>query len=277
MNSRNHHMFSSISAWMVQNVGGITSGQASEQPLELLAASSTSVSSCDTELQTCHGDVSFSYQRTGGTQCLKMATPVQPRLGEATEFELSCGEQGGIISKIEFASWGQPTGDCGNFSTTESCHASDALSLVKALCLGKTSCMLPSTSAAWSHSFSSVGCTPSDPKSLFVQARCSVGHGLFVEAKVPVGAQASLLLPLEESVQMAGSAFTLTEAEAGLVVSAEKVDSVWHTVVMPPLDSKLGVSVSRQTRAGVEVLVDGRSHVRVQLESGNFAFKLTTK
>eukprot|EP00117_Sycon_ciliatum_P025107 scpid103113/ scgid5732/ Beta-galactosidase 13 len=48
---------------------------------------------------------------------------------------LSCGTS--TISKIEFASFGTPTGRCGNL-TLGKCHAENSTSIVSSYCLGKS-------------------------------------------------------------------------------------------------------------------------------------------
>jgi len=47
---------------------------------------------------------------------------------------------GGVISRIEFASFGTPGGSCGNFTIDNTCNAQDTMSIVSKLCLGKPQC-----------------------------------------------------------------------------------------------------------------------------------------
>ena len=49
----------------------------------------------------------------------------------------------GVISAIEFASYGTPNGGCDpGYQANSSCHAEGALSIVAAACLGQTSCTI---------------------------------------------------------------------------------------------------------------------------------------
>eukprot|EP00117_Sycon_ciliatum_P018657 scpid41612/ scgid3296/ Beta-galactosidase 16 len=53
---------------------------------------------------------------------------------------LSCGT--GKISKIDFASYGTPTGSCGSLVLGK-CHAENSTSIVSSYCLGKSQCTIP--------------------------------------------------------------------------------------------------------------------------------------
>jgi hypothetical protein len=57
---------------------------------------------------------------------------------EGAQLELSC-ENGQIISQIQFASFGNPEGQCGSFKKG-SWEATDSQSVVEAACIGKTNC-----------------------------------------------------------------------------------------------------------------------------------------
>eukprot|EP00117_Sycon_ciliatum_P012977 scpid82919/ scgid13829/ Beta-galactosidase 9 len=60
---------------------------------------------------------------------------------ETNEFvHIACGI--GQISKVDFASFGNPTGFCGNLSVGK-CHAEDTLEFVKKQCIGLESCSFP--------------------------------------------------------------------------------------------------------------------------------------
>jgi len=71
----------------------------------------------------------------------------------------------GVITDITFASYGTPTGSCGNFAIGE-CHASSSLSEVLAVCLGKSSCTMLSHNDVFGDPC--VG----TPKHLYIQATC---------------------------------------------------------------------------------------------------------
>lgn len=107
--SRNHHMFSSISEFIVKAVSGITDVSCAA-PLTLRPAQALGVSAAHTTLTTECGDVTLEYQRTGGVQCARVPegrSMSRPGFREVADVELTCGENGGIIKSVDFASWGQ--------------------------------------------------------------------------------------------------------------------------------------------------------------------------
>ena len=48
---------------------------------------------------------------------------------------------GGVFTSVEFASYGEPNGNCGSYSTG-SCHASSSTQVVSSLCIGQNSCTI---------------------------------------------------------------------------------------------------------------------------------------
>ncbi|XP_034586051.1 beta-galactosidase 7 isoform X2 [Setaria viridis] len=75
-------------------------------------------------------------------------------------------QEGKQISAIEFASYGNPVGDCTNYGSG-SCHAGSSDSVVKQACLGKSGCSIPVTT----DKFGGDPC-PGIQKSLVVVASC---------------------------------------------------------------------------------------------------------
>jgi hypothetical protein len=73
---------------------------------------------------------------------------------------------GGVISAVEFASYGTATGSCGSFSQS-SCHAANSSGMVAAACVGKNSCTLNASSSVFSDPCSGTA------KWLAVQVHCS--------------------------------------------------------------------------------------------------------
>ncbi|TKY46213.1 Beta-galactosidase protein [Spatholobus suberectus] len=59
---------------------------------------------------------------------------------EGHKLELACNDNQ-VISEIKFVSFGVPEGECGSFKKGH-CESSDALSVVKRLCLGKQKCSI---------------------------------------------------------------------------------------------------------------------------------------
>nr|GMC83460.1 beta-galactosidase 15-like [Ipomoea batatas] len=58
---------------------------------------------------------------------------------EGKTLELSCQGGGRKISKINFASFGEPKGSCGSFETSH-CDATNALPVIQSACVGKEKC-----------------------------------------------------------------------------------------------------------------------------------------
>jgi hypothetical protein len=81
---------------------------------------------------------------------------------------LDCGFYGGVFTSIDFASFGQPTGNCGSYSTSSTCHAANSTQVVESICLGKSSCILPTAAG----DLFGTPCT-SNALWLAVQATCS--------------------------------------------------------------------------------------------------------
>lgn len=87
------------------------------------------------------------------------------KLKERTSGSLKC-QTGQVISSIDFASYGTPTGECSTFKTSN-CHASTSLSIVKSRCLNKTSCSLMANNSVFTDPCRGVS------KRLYVKARCA--------------------------------------------------------------------------------------------------------
>ena len=63
--------------------------------------------------------------------------------GAAASLNLSCAA--GRIAAVAFASYGEPSGTCGNFSLDARCHHANSRSVVAELCVGKRSCVIDAT------------------------------------------------------------------------------------------------------------------------------------
>lgn len=96
--------------------------------------------------------MSTKWRRHGGIQCGKAPENMSTRnpfLPSHPELTLSCGTYGGVITKVDFASFGLPTGMCGGFGINATCHASNTTAGVSSLCMGKATCSIPSTASYW--------------------------------------------------------------------------------------------------------------------------------
>eukprot|EP01119_Soliformovum_irregulare_P017039 TRINITY_DN5017_c0_g1_i4.p1 TRINITY_DN5017_c0_g1~~TRINITY_DN5017_c0_g1_i4.p1 ORF type:complete len:571 (-),score=139.84 TRINITY_DN5017_c0_g1_i4:68-1780(-) len=92
-----------------------------------------------------------------------------PRCAVATNdtwLRIYCGTTDGLIEDIQFASFGDPTGSCGNFQMGR-CNSDQSLQVVKNMCLGKQSCSIPANIATFGKT-----CNTPDLR-LAVQASCS--------------------------------------------------------------------------------------------------------
>jgi hypothetical protein len=63
-------------------------------------------------------------------------------VGEDFSINLSCEQGGGVISKVDFASYGTSSGACGQMKQG-TCHAANSSDIVQKMCLGKQKCSVP--------------------------------------------------------------------------------------------------------------------------------------
>jgi hypothetical protein len=63
-------------------------------------------------------------------------------VGTNFSINLSCEQGGGVISKIDFASFGTSSGTCGQMKQG-TCHADNSSDVVEKICLGKQKCSVP--------------------------------------------------------------------------------------------------------------------------------------
>eukprot|EP00056_Hartaetosiga_gracilis_P008820 m.126720 g.126720 ORF g.126720 m.126720 type:complete len:616 (+) comp12997_c0_seq10:1643-3490(+) len=94
-----------------------------------------------------------------------------------TNVTLSCAEEGAVISAIEFASFGTPTGTCGNY-TVGKCNALNTTSIMKLACIGKKSCSVQSYPTFGDPCYKTY-------KDFVVQATCTAGGGIAIPPDYP--------------------------------------------------------------------------------------------
>ena len=63
-------------------------------------------------------------------------------VGENFSVDLSCRRAGGIISKVDFASYGTASGTCGQMKQGL-CHATQSLDIIQQVCIGQQECSVP--------------------------------------------------------------------------------------------------------------------------------------
>ena len=203
MDSRNHHMFSSISGYIKTQAGGLTQpkGSSGFDKIHFYPASVLGLSYAKVSFQF-PKPVSVSWQRNGGIQCAKSPedwSPMSPTLPKHGGLVVSCGDnEGGVIAAVDFASFGNPSGQCGGYYKTGTCHAPNSVQVVEDLCLGKRTCNIPTGVDLWGDP------CPGESKWLVVQVRCqSEGSSrpdykyssIIADVSVPIGSTASLFLP----------------------------------------------------------------------------------
>lgn len=199
MDSRNHHMFSSVSGWMMTEMVGLTlpccsgaddGGGRGLRELEFHPARYLDLS--DAAISYQHPKpVHFSWRRDGGVQCAKAP--------EASNgLKVSCGQTGGVIDEVLFASFGNPVGGCGRYREG-SCHASNSREVVEKLCIGKNTCVVPTDEMVWG------GVCRGETRWMVVSVQCKSGEEepgsnfkfstISVNVSVPVGSTAVVYLP----------------------------------------------------------------------------------
>ena len=198
MNSRNHHMFSSISSWMLTDMIGLMQQEGSYgyQSLDLYPASSLEISRASITLEY-PKEIKYAWHRRGGIQCGKAPedqSVLNPTLPKHGGLKMVCGE--GAIIKVQFASYGNPIGTCG-YHHTGTCHSVGTKQTVEKLCLNKTECVIPTGIDFWSDP------CPGLTKWLTVAVLCSTTSllqmesysSLQVNVSVPIGSIAHLNVP----------------------------------------------------------------------------------
>jgi hypothetical protein len=209
MNSRNHHMFSSVSEWIVREVGGVRGGDVaaacglSSAALEMHPAALVGVSAATVRMQSRCGDVRLSYQRHGGVQCVRAPegrSSVREGGPVVHDAVVQCGEHGGVIERVDFASWGSASGTCGAFVAHPTCHSDATADVVAAMCVGKATCSVPTSADVWAPHLSAAALATCvndahDPRTLALQVTCSRGHAVTASVSVPTGARAQVHLP----------------------------------------------------------------------------------
>ena len=200
MDSRNHHMFSSVSGWMMMDMVGLSMPEGSYgfneihfHPARTLDLSHASVSLENPK------PISMSWQRNGGIQCAKSPedrSSINPGLPKHNGLEVSCGKEGTIV-QILFASFGNPTGHCG-YHKRGDCHVEESITVVEKLCLGKNKCQVPTDADFWGDP------CPGMTKWLSVAVQCQTEgtdkpdykfSSIQADVSVPVGSKGTVFLP----------------------------------------------------------------------------------
>ena len=251
MNSRNHHMFSSISGWLRTELVGLSmpTGTYAYNMVDLYPARVLDLTYASVT-QEWPKNISLSWERVGGLQCIKSVTVSteskhHPLLKDHAK--ITCGESA-TIKRIDFASFGIPTGTCGNYAVNEACHHPDSLDYVRDMCVGKAECNVPLWMEKWGDP-----CPNVEVKWLQIQAQCddtpNIYHTLKVDTVIPVSSQANLYIPIYDQE-----------------VTIHEGDSlIWN-----------GLEGSKGTDA-VHVTKVNNDNIKLQFGSGFYSFRVTEK
>ena len=234
MDSRNHHMFSSVSGWMMTDMVGLrmAPGSFGFNDISFYPAQSLEPSEASVTLEHPR-PVRFYWRRSGGVQCGRVAedrSSLRPNLPHHGGLALSCGRDGGVVVKVTFASFGNPSGGCGQYQRG-SCHARNSEEVAEKLCLGKKSCLVPSGADFWGDP-----CPESESKWLMVSVQCDrdgiadyMYSRVSVDIGIPVGSKGTVHLPAhgKSRLQVMGESDRVFWERGEVVGTIEGLQS-WH-------------------------------------------------
>ena len=201
MDSRNHHMFSSVSGWFRKEMIGLhlVPGASLFSSVELKPGLLQDLVEASTRLDHPH-KFEYSWKQFPRRVCFKL--PEKPLKGnvllEREEYIISCPSKGSVIEKVVFASFGTPQGICGHLRYGE-CHAPSTLHRVRDLCVGREECRVPVDHKYWDTS-----CSGSVNQWLYAEVICTQKwyHNIHVNITIPMGGSAKLHLPAYGSSSM---------------------------------------------------------------------------
>lgn len=232
--SLNHIMFGSQSAWYYQGLGGITMSDTAIAYSEVVLApfiASVNLSHVSTTLGTIRGPIELDWAKyPSGGDCFLVNE------GETLSLNLPAPV---TVANVTFASFGTPTGTCGNFSVG-SCDAANSQQVMSFECLGRSTCSVPVT-----DTFFGDPCVGTI-KYLFVEFKLTHQLLYSVKASVPVNTVATLYLP------------QLNKADLDVVIS-EGDSIIWENGKFSPT-----VGISEGTQTGGNIVL--------QLGSGSYSF-----
>jgi hypothetical protein len=170
--------------------------------------------------------------------------------------DLSC-PAGQIISKILFASWGDPIGLCGGFTYNPACNEPNALAVAQAACLGKQSCSLMANNGAYGGNDP----CPQTTKAIAAEATCgtSIDNSPIVPPPPPPANH--ICKAVNESHLSAD-----IQCPAGQVVKSVAFAN-WGNATGPCGGFKSGSCVSASAKSAVEALCVGHASCSVGANS----------
>jgi hypothetical protein len=120
---------------------------------------------------------------------------IAENLQKPAVLHLTCPKAGATIDKIDFASFGTPTGNCASGFKTGSCDSNKTMAVVTKACVGKGSCSIDVSDGNFGDPCFKTA------KTLAVKVSCAGGSTpsakkvLSYAVTIPVGAAATVRLP----------------------------------------------------------------------------------
>ena len=258
MNSRNHHMWSSYSQYLIRSVAGMQFGDHHEQ-LMLRPATVDDLPGASASMVMQYGTVSLSWRNVGGVQTQRVAA------GNGDVASLRCGAKDSteVIEKIEFASFGSPRHAAqGNkhveWTRHPVCHSEDSLRQVERRCLNKTSCTILSDQQTFAQMPTDCSLDRDHPLKLWVKAVCSSPLSIRVSVALPLAATAVVHFPLWRFGDNAKQVRVLESGQH--IFQDSRAQTVEGLLELPGL-------IRDQA---------GRENLRVVLGSGTYEFEMKT-
>ena len=239
--SHSSTLFAPVSAWFYSNLVGIKQPNWSrgfkhiiiDPPANELVYSNLRMA--NGSIETPNGVITTSWEMYGGDRVCALAP-------EGAYIRLNC--ETGVISKIDFASYGTPKGDCGgHFRVDSTCSASSSLKTVEAKCLGRKTCTVPANNQLFG-----------DPcynlfKYLAVVGSCSNGISIKMKTVIPQNTKAIIKVPKLYLKQ---------------VVISEQANIIWNNGVFIP-----------GATSGITNAQDFENKIQLYVGGGTYQFTLT--
>ena len=203
--SRNHIMFGGFEGpYFFGDLAGIRNDGLGWDRITIAPTVAGDLTGVEATVGTLRGPIAVEWSSRSDALC-GVGTEADDKCTAPAVINCSAGA-GGSISAITFASYGAPSGSCGNWTAT--CAAKSSMEVVRAACLGKRSCVVNATNTV----FGGGDPCPGIAKRLVIEATCS---GIFaMTALIPVGSTATMRVPLLRNA----TAATVTLRESGIAV-----------------------------------------------------------
>ena len=217
MNSRNHHMWSSYSAYLVRSIGGLNVDDESGVGQYLFSPGSVSrIFSSSVVMHEPNGIISLTWTNHGGLQSRKVA------VASNVSLEMDCGKFGGLIERIQFHSFGTPTERNSLFVKDDQCHGAP-LTINTSMCIGQQKCTVPTKAEYYETLPMSCLTDISRPLTVWMEVQCSLSLTLEVNVNVPIGSFATIKIPTYRllSSELENATVVITENEKEIYVDAK--------------------------------------------------------